>query len=197
MRFFSTLPAAAVRFAVPLGALVFVALAVAGCPRPVQEEAAPEPEQEGATGAATGMEVVDAPTFTVAGFAQLRWIEGAWQGVGGEGTDQEPFFEGYRMVDDSTMRTYTYDDAENPVPSDSGTITLRGGIVETGGEGARYVATNLVDGRIHFEPAFGARNAFTWERTSPDAWTATLSWPASAGQPAGTRVYLMTRLRSF
>jgi len=173
-------------------ALSVVALAVAGCPRPVQEEAPPAEETE-----AAGMEVVDAPTFTPAGFAQLRWIEGAWQGVGGEGTDQEPFFEGYRMVDDSTMRTYTYDDAENPVPSDSGTITLRGGIVETGSEGSRYVATDLAEGRIHFEPAFGARNAFTWERTSPDAWTATLTWPATATEPAGSRVYLMTRLRSF
>jgi hypothetical protein len=129
---------------------------------------------------------------SVAAFGQLRWVEGRWRG---EQPNGQPFFEAYRFENDSTIRSYTYADAASTVPTDSGAITLRGGQVTTGGGGARWAAAELTATRIRFAPVAGARNAFVWERTSADAWTATLSWPATAERPTREVVYPMSRLR--
>src|SRR5262245_23330336 len=61
-------------------------------------------------------------TVSVAQFQQMRWLEGSWRGSGG-GIDA--FFEGYRFVDDSTIRSFEYPDS-TLVAKDSGEITLRG-----------------------------------------------------------------------
>lgn len=129
--------------------------------------------------------------ITVAAFRQLRWVEGRWRGDQPNG---EPFFESYRFENDSTIRSYTYADATNRVPTDSGAITLRAGQVTTGTGAARWVAAELTATRVRFVPLAGVRNSFVWERTSPDAWTATLSWPATADRPAREVIYPMRRL---
>ncbi|HEX8386024.1 MAG TPA: hypothetical protein VF576_07570 [Rubricoccaceae bacterium] len=54
----------------------------------------------------------------------------------------------------------------------------------------------LRDGRVHFAPDRNVRNAFTWERRSPAAWTATLAYPATPDRPAREVVYEMRRLGS-
>jgi hypothetical protein len=131
-------------------------------------------------------------SISVQEFQQLRWVEGRWRG---DQPDGKPFYEAYRFVNDSTIRSYSYaDSASGAVPSDSGFIALRGGEVTTGGEGARWVASQLTASRIDFAPRVGASNSFTWQRASADAWTATLRWPATADRPAREVIYPMRRL---
>ena len=145
-----------------------------------------------AVGAPAAAQDAPAGGTTVAAFQQLRWIEGRWRG---EQPNGPAFFEEYRFENDSTIRSYTFADAASRVPTDSGAIMLRGGQVTTGSGGTRWAAAELAAGRARFEPVAGARNSFVWQRTSPDAWTATLSWPATADRPAREVVYPMTRLR--
>lgn len=157
--------------------LVLVAGLVACAPAQAQVPAAP---------AAVGAGI------SLAAFQQLRWIEGRWQG---EQPDGGHFVESYRFENDSTIRSYTYADAESRVPTDSGAITLRAGQVTTGSGTARWVAVELTDTRVHFAPLAGVRNSFVWEKSSPDAWVAFLHWPATAERPEREVVYPMTRLR--
>ncbi len=161
-----------------------------------------------AAGACTSAPAVPQPVSTPAGaavpateplgvrlsdFQHLRWIEGRWRG---EEPNGKPFFEGYRFENDSTIRSYSYADSVNSVPSDSGVIVLRKGEVSTGSEGARWVASELTARHVAFVPQRGVRNSFVWERTSADTWTATLRWPAAADRSAREVVYRMRRLSS-
>lgn len=156
-------------------------LGLAACAPAQAPPAVPPPAQ--AAAATSGI--------SLAAFRQLRWLEGRWRGDQPNG---QPFFEGYRFENDSTLRSYSYADATSRVPTDSGAITLRAGQVTTGSGGARWIADELTAARIRFVPLAGVGNSFVWEKTSPDAWTATLSWPATAERPPRQVVYQMTRL---
>ena len=160
-------------------------LLLAGCGRA-------EPPVEAPEGAEAAPPAAAQPaTVTPQQFATLRWLEGRWKGTMPDGN---AFYEGYRMVNDSTLASLTYPDSVTAAASDSGEITLRGGVVRSGNPATGYVVTELSDGRVHFEPSGSARNNFTWVRASPDAWDATLRWPATAEQPAREVVYPMRRI---
>lgn len=174
-----TRPRAAAR-RLPL--LAMLALGACG-PRPVTSSA----PGDAATGPTVGLA---ARAVSVAEFGTLRWLEGRWRGTQPDG---RPFYESYRVADDSTITTYP--DATSTTPSDSGAVALRGGVVATGSGGARWVVAELEPGRVHFAPDGSAQNHFTWVRRSPDAWTATLVWPATPERSAREVVYEMQRLR--
>lgn len=74
---------------------------------------------------------------------------------------------------------------------------LRDGQLSNLGEGARWVATQLDDNSITFEPVTRARNSFRWERQSENLWKAVLKWPANGNTPAKQKVYQMERLPSL
>jgi hypothetical protein len=131
-------------------------------------------------------------TVTPAQFNSLRWLEGTWLGTQ---NGENPFYEGYRFINDSTIRTFTLQDSTARQPSDSGAIILKHGVVSSGSGNTLYVVTALDSTSVHFEPVRNARNSFTWTRTSPDSWTATLQWTDQQGTPQ-QRIYRMRRLRS-
>ena len=122
-------------------------------------------------------------------FKALRWIEGAWHSKDGRGVR---FFERYRFLNDSTIRSYSYADSTMRSPNDSGVILRRGGRVTS--DNGNYVVTSIVIGRVHFEPAANALNSFTWTRDDADQWTALLERPAAAGKPAWSATYVMRRM---
>ena len=128
--------------------------------------------------------------LTTADFGQLRWIEGRWVGMAGG----NPFFEGYRFANDSTLRSYSFADSASAVPTDSGTIALRGGRIVDDGESGQWVASELTPTRINFVPEAGVTNSFAWERRSADEWVATLTSPATGNGEATETVYEMRRL---
>ena len=119
-------------------------------------------------------------------FKQLAWIAGRWQGAEAGGA---PFFESYRMIDDSTIASTTWADASFSSATDSSRISLRNGEV-TNGPG--YVVTAWSENSVHFEPRGTAVNSFTWQQESADRWTARLQWTQD-GKPS-ERTYIMTRV---
>jgi hypothetical protein len=129
-------------------------------------------------------------TVTAADLQRLRWIEGDWRGTGG---GVPPFFERYRFLDDSTIASYTFTDSTRAQVADSGRIALSRGVLTSRGGTSAYVATEVGDGRVHFEPQENAANAFTWTRESDSSWTATLRWEDAEGVPQ-ERAYRMERV---
>lgn len=130
--------------------------------------------------AAPGLDV------SVAQFQQLRWLEGTWRGTGG-GTDA--FFEGYRWVDDSTIRKVDFADSTVAVVTDSGDIALRSNRVRSVSSTRSWVVVALDSTSVRFAPERNASNGFEWRRRAPGSWTARLTWD-SAGV-AKERVYEM------
>ena len=165
------------RFAVRI-ALVAVPIAC--------ERSAPVPATDSPSATPAAAPAVTAASFSPTQFAQLKWLEGRWRGEGG---GVPPFFEGYRWVDDSTIRKYDFKDSTFSAPTDSGDITLRGGQVRSGSAAQSWVAVALDSASVRFAPERGASNGFEWRRSAPGAWTARLTWD-SAGV-ARERVYQM------
>ena len=129
-----------------------------------------------------------APKVTVAQFKQLKWLEGAWLGSGG---NYPAFYEEYRVLDDSTIQMRAFSDSTFRKATDSSRIELRGGVVSQRG-GSQYTASLLQPDRIQFLPPGATRGGFTFTRVAADQWTATLHPSAPGGRET---VYVMRRLR--
>ena len=129
-------------------------------------------------------------TVSQAQFQQLRWLEGDWKGSGGGVGD---FYERYKWVDDSTIRTFDIDGAAaSAAVKDSGEITLRASVVRSGTPAKPWVVVELDSTRAKFVAERNAANGFEWRHTGPGAWTARILWD-SAGV-ARERTYEMRAL---
>jgi hypothetical protein len=137
-----------------------------------------------------GQQPPKAQTLTPADLQKLRWIEGSWRG---SGVDQAPFFERYRFENDTTLAVDSFDDEALTKLTETTRFELKNGEFRGGSGNPQYVATALDDNSISFTPSNPGSNSFTWKRDSKDAWTATLTWPASAKRAAGQRIYKMER----
>ena len=141
------------------------------------------------------------PPVVGGNLGQLRWIEGTWRGTG---VTQPPFYERYRLVDDSTLVVEGFPDSTIAAANDVTRFRLRGGIL-TSAPGAsgeptaqtpRYVASTLSSDSVRFEPLVGVQNSFVWRRgTTANDWVAVLSWPATAQRAARQVTYTMRRWR--
>ena len=129
----------------------------------------------------------DVTRYTPQQFAILRWIEGDWRGELPKGGY---FYERYRFVDDSTIAMRGFEDSTFTRPNDSAAIVFRNGSVIDRGPKAEWSATRLDDKGIDFAPIKGATNRFSWNRESPDKWTAAIL-PAQGNSV----VYRMERVR--
>ncbi len=123
--------------------------------------------------------------------AKLRWIEGTWRGTGDVET---PFYERYHFEGEATLVVEGLADETLSKVADVTRFELKDGAFGNAGEGARWVATQLEDKSVTFEPVAKARNTFRWQQESKDVWKAILNWPATGDKPARQRVYLMERL---
>ena len=129
--------------------------------------------------------------LTATDLEKLRWIEGTWRGTGGD----KPFFERYRFENATTLASDSFENEKLEKVTDTTLFELKDGEFGGGSEGSRWVVTAIDDNSITFAPVAKARNSFVWKRDSKDAWTAILSWPASADKPARERTYKMERMK--
>jgi len=143
---------------------------------------------DSAAGTATTFAPPVAGHYTVQDFARLRWLEGSWRG---QLPDGSYFYERYRFANDSTISMHGFPDSTLARPSDSATITLRGGTITDAGASAQWVATHLDSTVVDFAPVQRSFAPFSWKRESASRWTATLQ----SGDPARAQtVYRMERV---
>jgi hypothetical protein len=112
-------------------------------------------------------------------FKQLRWIVGSWKGSGGS---YAAFYESYDMVDDSTMRRYSWSDSTFTRAQDSARFELRGGRLAQVRNGRSFPALRFTGDTVQWQPP-----SATWIRTSKDGWTAILA--------GGGTVYTLVRVK--
>ena len=128
-------------------------------------------------------------TIAAADLTKLRWIEGSWRGTG---DIDKPFYERYKFENDTTLVVESFADEKFDKATDVSRFELKDGrFGKTEGE-AGSVATALDDSSITFSPLGKARNSFTWQRESADAWKAVLNWREADGTPK-ERVYRIER----
>lgn len=131
-----------------------------------------------------------AATVSAADFQTIRWLEGTWRGTGG-GVD--PFFERYRMIDDTTLLRQSFSDSTLGTVSDSARIVLRGQRVVEPAHDPAWQATSFDSASWRFDSIEHAGRAFTWRRDTPDRWTAILESRDAAGA-AQERIYTLERI---
>ena len=151
--------------------------------------------------AATLTPVQPTPPRIAANLRALQWITGTWRG---SGVGQAPFYERYRLADDSTLVVESFADSTLRKVSevtrfalrDSALTSLPGASGEPQAGVARWYGSALSSDSVRFEPLTGARNTFVWARgATADEWLARLTWPATGDRPARVVSYAMRRTR--
>jgi hypothetical protein len=130
----------------------------------------------------------DAPPghYTLNDFQSLQWLEGDWEGSGG----QRPFFEGYESVNDSTIRIHYYADSTLSKDRGTGSVYLSKGVIFHTADDGTWVAARFDSTGIYFVPHENAENSFRWRILSPDTWEAILRF--KGGSEAR---YVMSRIK--
>ena len=131
-------------------------------------------------------------TISTAELARLRWIEGSWKGTG---DIDKPFFERYKLENETTLLVEGFPDEKFEKASDSDRFELKNGEFGKFADGAGYVATAMDDRSIDFAPLGKSKNGFRWQMESADSWKAILTWRETPGGPVKERVYIMTRVK--
>jgi hypothetical protein len=159
------------------------------------------PDSPAAAPAAAGVSV-HAPTPPVVGrdLRPLQWIVGEWRGTGAA---QAPFYERYRLADDSTLIGESFTDSTFATVGETTRYQLRSGALtsvpgatgEPDGKAVRWYASALADDSVRFEPLANARNSFVWRGVGSDEWSAVLTWPATSARPARPVLYTMRRVK--
>ncbi len=115
--------------------------------------------------------------FTETDFAQLRFLEGRWQGRAPDGSS---FYEEYDFPDQVTMRSRRFPDATFRTSTDGSTASLEGGkIVSRWGEFS-WTADSVQPGFVSFRP-INAPSAFSWRRVDDDSVEVAQRWRDANG----------------
>lgn len=122
--------------------------------------------------------------------APVKWLEGDWVGSGGGVA--KPFYERYRMQDDSTLIVESFDDATFGKVTETSTWESRHGFITNRGD-SQYIAQSISADSIVFIPLRNVGNSFVWKRGSDNQWYATIRWAANEKRAAGERTYTMNR----
>jgi hypothetical protein len=116
--------------------------------------------------------------FTESTFAQIRFLEGKWKGVGPDGKE---FFEEYVLAEPSLFRSIRHADASFSKSTDGSTVALKDGtVVSTWGQ-FTWKASSISATKACFEP-INAPSSFCWERVEPDTVTVTQRWTGADGK---------------
>lgn len=133
-----------------------------------------------AAGLAAGVTMSAATTmFNESSFAQIRFLEGRWKGVGPDGKD---FFDEYVLAEPTLFRSIRHADASFNNAVDGSTVALKDGVVTSTWGSFTWKATSLGATKACFEP-LNAPSSFCWERVAPDTVTVTQRWAGSDGKP--------------
>jgi hypothetical protein len=120
----------------------------------------------------------EAAMFDRDDFAQLRFLEGRWQG---QGPDGSAFYEQYDFPAEDTLRSQRFADETFAAAIDGSTVTLREGMVESRWGEFTWQASELSAERACFEPV-NAPGGFCWQRVDDETVHAIQRWTDAQGQ---------------
>ena|SRR5688572_28199450 len=117
---------------------------------------------------------------------QLRWIEGNWKGMDG----QTPFYEIYKITNDSTLEisSYNWNGTDSSATSRS-YVHWKNDQYHLG-DSLNWKVTQIGRDSIYMVPVYKASNTILWKKT-PAGWDAVLK------SPKGEKVYHMERIAHF
>jgi hypothetical protein len=118
---------------------------------------------------------------------KIRWIEGNWKGMAGT----TPFYEIYRIENDSLMRIISYNwngkdsigTSVTPLHWSNGSYYL--------GDSLNWKVTDITDSSISMKPNYKAGNDILWKKRNSNSWDAILTGKKSENR------YLMERIDHF
>lgn len=117
----------------------------------------------------TGLQAI---SYTKNDLVKIKWIEGKWKGMY-EGT---PFYEIYRMVNDSTLEIIGYEwNGKDSSNSSTSFVSWVHGAYYLGNE-MNYKVTRITGDEIEMIPHHKASNSVLWEKNK-NGWTAILEGP--------------------
>jgi hypothetical protein len=126
-------------------------------------------------------------TYSRSDLKKLAWIEGDWKGMAGT----TPFYEIYRMMDDSTLNIYSYNwDGKDSIGTSITPLQWKDGNYYLG-DSLNWKVTDITDTSITMEPNYKAGNSIFWKKNSNSSWIAILK-----GKKGENR-YLMERIDHF
>lgn len=118
------------------------------------------------------------PMFNESSFAQIKFLEGRWKGVGPDGKE---FFDEYVLVEPNLFRSIRHADATFSKATDASTVTLKDGVITSTWGQFTWKATSLSAFKACFEPV-DAPSSFCWEQVAPDRMHVTQRWTGSDGK---------------
>ena len=118
---------------------------------------------------------------------QLSWIEGNWKGMDGP----KPFFEIYKIINDTTLKITSYDWDGKDSSKSSVTLLQRINGNYFLGDSLNWKVTNITDSSIYMEPVYKASNIILWKKRDLNSWDAILEFRN------GRRGYRMERVKFF
>lgn len=124
--------------------------------------------------------------FNESTFAQIKFLEGRWVGVGPDGKE---FYEEYVLVEPTLFRSIRHADASFTKATDGSTVALKDGVITSTWGEFSWKAVLLTASKACFEP-INAPSSFCWERVASDTVTVTQRWTGSDGKEQSFRLTL-------
>ncbi len=131
-----------------------------------------------------------ATRFGSADLKKLQWLEGRWHGTA---TGQQPYYEAYHFVNDSTLEVTYYADSAFSRTSGGARVYVSVGRIYHRSGPATWGASHVDEHGAYFVPEGNASGSLSWAFQSPDSWTETVRTSAT-GQEKVT-VYQMQRVK--
>jgi hypothetical protein len=118
---------------------------------------------------------------------KLKWIEGSWKGM----YNNQPFFEIYKLTDDSTLEVTSYDWNGKDSSNTSRTYVRWIDSSYYFGEQMNWKVVSITDRQITMKRNYKASNDIIWKFYDANSWDAILE------KPKGEEHYHMERVRTL
>jgi len=113
---------------------------------------------------------VDSPAYTKEDLGKIRWIEGKWKGL----YNGQPFYEIYKMVNDSTLEVISYEwDGRDSSKTSRDYVYWKEGNYYLGDK-MNYKVIAITDKEIKMKRNINASNDVLWKYNNDTSWIAEL-----------------------
>jgi hypothetical protein len=117
----------------------------------------------------------------------LSWLAGNWKGMDGD----KPFYEIYRVANDSTLEIISYEwNGKDSTKSSLTAISWKDGFYYLG-DSLNWKVTSIAADSIAMIPNYKAFNDIVWKKTAENGWDAILD------SRRGKKIYRMERVDHF